>query len=33
LGIISIEGELAKQLNYDDIIDGFVDAKARKVQF
>jgi hypothetical protein len=30
-GMIFIEEELAQQLNYDDIIDGFADAKARKV--
>jgi hypothetical protein len=30
-GIIFIEEELAQQLNYDDIIDGFADVKARKV--
>jgi hypothetical protein len=33
LGIISIEGGMEQQLNYDDIIDGFADAKARKVHF
>jgi hypothetical protein len=33
LGINSIEGELAQQLNYDDIIDRFADVKARKVHF
>jgi hypothetical protein len=33
LGIISTEGKLAQQLNYDDIIDGFADAKTRKVIF
>jgi hypothetical protein len=32
LGIVSVEEELAQQLNYD-IIDGFVDGKAKKVHF
>jgi hypothetical protein len=30
-GMIFIVEELAQQLNYDDTIDGFADAKARKV--
>jgi hypothetical protein len=33
LDIMSIEEELAQQLNYDDINDGFADIKATKVAY
>ena len=33
LGMLSIENQLAKTLNFDKLIDKFADKRARKVHF